>query len=732
MTVTAEYFATSVEHVLAELERIDLLVRHQVWCARQRRKADDGFQGLYISEADVDDLLDRPIGTPDRAALDPSLQGELQAAIDRLRQENTRLSRESAAKGVTLRLVELARLFDLSTMDVDALLVCLAPELDLRYQRLYAYLQDDVTKTQPSVDLVLNVLCPSFAAKLVARSCCTARSPLLKNHLVRFFDGPAHSKPTFLGQYLKVDERVINYLLGSDEIDQHLLPYLQRTTPQARLDDLLLPDDLKARLEALAPTEELNSSGLLLYLQGPYGAGKRTTAEALCGQWGLALLVVNSGRLLQVSHDDFEGTIRLIVREALLQQAALYLDGFGDLLTDDKRTWRETLVQELAEHHCIAFLAGEAPWDLVSGARGPTFLRVEFPPTTPEQRVGLWQSALDGDAPLGKDIDFSALANTFRLSGGQILDAAVKARHLARWRDPEGSVNPADIFQACRLLSNQRLSALAQKIAAHYTWNDIVLPPDRLQQLREVCNYVTYRGVVYQQWGFANKQALGKGLNVLLAGPSGTGKTMAAAIMAGELGLDLYKIDLSMVVSKFIGETEKNLSRVFSEAETSNAILFFDEADALFGKRTEVRDAHDRYANIEVSYLLQRMEEYDGVVMLATNMRKNMDDAFVRRMHFMLEFPMPGEAERRRIWQQVWPDDAPRSPDLDLDIVARRFELSGGNIRNAALAAAFLAADDGGPIAMTHLLRAIRREYQKMGKVVAENDFGDYDEAPIR
>ena len=238
--------------------------------------------------------------------------------------------------------------------------------------------------------------------------------------------------------------------------------------------------------------------------------------------------------------------------------------------------------------------------------------------------------------------------------------------------------------------------------------------------------------MVYQQWGFEGKQSLGKGLNVLLAGPSGTGKTMAAGIMAGELGLDLYKIDLSTVVSKFIGETEKNLSRVFAEAETSNAILFFDEADALFGKRTEVRDAHDRYANIEVSYLLQRMEEYDGVVLLATNMRKNMDEAFVRRMHFMLEFPMPSEDDRRRIWQQVWPDDAPRSEDLDLDAVACRFELSGGNIRNVALAAAFLAADDGGgPIAMTHLLRAIRREYQKMGKVVAEQEFGNHGEASL-
>jgi SpoVK/Ycf46/Vps4 family AAA+-type ATPase len=319
------------------------------------------------------------------------------------------------------------------------------------------------------------------------------------------------------------------------------------------------------------------------------------------------------------------------------------------------------------------------------------------------------------------------LTSKFRFSGGQIRDAAATAQNLARWRDPEKSgVTIEDLYTASRLQSNRKLAALAQKITPHYGWDDIVLPPDRLQQLREICNYVKYRALVYHQWGFDNKLAMGKGLNALFAGPSGTGKTMAADIIAGELGLDLYKIDLSRVVSKFIGETEKNLSRIFSEAETSNAILFFDEADALFGKRSEVRDSHDRYANIEISYLLQRMEEYDGVVILATNLRKNMDDAFVRRMHFTVDFPYPGGRERQMIWDRIWPDDIPRSPQLDLGFMAHRFELAGGNIRNIALAAAFLAADDGGVVAMPHLIHATRREYQKMGKVITDGEFGEY------
>jgi len=221
---------------------------------------------------------------------------------------------------------------------------------------------------------------------------------------------------------------------------------------------------------------------------------------------------------------------------------------------------------------------------------------------------------------------------------------------------------------------------------------------------------------------------LGKGLNVLFAGPSGTGKTMAAEIIANELDLDLYKIDLSAIVSKYIGETEKNLDRVFREGHTANAILFFDEADALFGKRSEVRDSHDRYANIEIAYLLQKMEEYDGVVILATNLRKNMDEAFARRMHFSVEFPIPEEPDRRRIWQGMFPTEAPLDKGVDLKFLANQFKFTGGNIKNIALGAAFLAAEQGCPITMENLIWSTKREYQKMGKLCTEGDFGQYFE----
>ena len=252
------------------------------------------------------------------------------------------------------------------------------------------------------------------------------------------------------------------------------------------------------------------------------------------------------------------------------------------------------------------------------------------------------------------------------------------------------------------------------------------MPADTLQHLHEMRAYVEHRHVVYERWGFERKLALGKGLMALFAGDSGTGKTMAADILAGALGLDLYKIDLSGVVSKYIGETEKNLSSIFQEAQSSNAILFFDEADALFGKRSEVKDAHDRYANIETAYLLQKMEEYEGVVILATNLKMNLDEAFMRRMHFVVDFPMPEEEDRRRIWATTIPPELPLAADVDLDFMAHQFKIAGANIRNIVLSAAFLAAADGQMVTMTHLIQATRREFQKIGRLVTPADFERY------
>jgi SpoVK/Ycf46/Vps4 family AAA+-type ATPase len=341
-------------------------------------------------------------------------------------------------------------------------------------------------------------------------------------------------------------------------------------------------------------------------------------------------------------------------------------------------------------------------------------------------RRRIWQRLL---ADRGVDVaseDLDALAGRFRLGPLQISDAVATAVASAGRRTGGALAEPvrAELFAAARGQSGHGLTRLARRIEPACAWDDLVLPPDSLAQLHDLCQRVALRERVLTEWGFQQALSRGRGTTALFTGPPGTGKTMAAEVIARDLALDLFAIDLSTVISKYIGETEKNLERVFSAAADADAILFFDEADALFGKRSEVRDSHDRYANIEISYLLQRMEQYEGLAILATNLRQHIDDAFTRRLQFVVDFPFPDEVRRRRIWDLSFPAAAPVDPDLDTEQLARAFRLSGGNIRNVALHAAYLAAAAGSAIGRPHILEAIRREHQKMGNVLSDSELG--------
>jgi SpoVK/Ycf46/Vps4 family AAA+-type ATPase len=279
-----------------------------------------------------------------------------------------------------------------------------------------------------------------------------------------------------------------------------------------------------------------------------------------------------------------------------------------------------------------------------------------------------------------------------------------------------GKLSYRDIAAAVRRQCGGELARMATRITPRADFSNLVAPAEVRNQLREICARVATRDTVAHEWAEDSVHARSTGVTALFVGPSGTGKTLSAEALANELGLDLYRIDLAGIVSKYIGETEKNLDRVFAAAAHANAVLFFDEADALFGKRSEVKDAHDRYANIEVAYLLQKMEQFDGLAILATNLKQNLDEAFARRLTFTVTFPFPEEAERRQLWETLWPPRAPRADDVDLNWFAHEYRLSGGNIRNAVLAAAHLAAADGRIVTRAHLLHATRREYQKPGK----------------
>jgi AAA+ superfamily predicted ATPase len=714
-------YASVANSTLAELmpalQRLDRLIEHAVAAAQVAYGPEtptDPYRGLYIVRAEVERLLARQPG----------------ASV--LWSERTEAEDPSTDPiGDESRLAWLRQVFDLSPFDVDVLLVALAPELDLRYERLYAYLQDDVSKKRPTIDLVLNLLCPSAADKLARRAHFAPDARLVRHSLLHLLPDPHQAQPPLLAHYVKLDEQIVRFLLGQDGLDARLASFCQIVQRTGPMDTLPLNAEVKQALSALVVRARETRQPLRFYFHGPRHAGTRQTAQALANEVGMRLLVTDLVRA-PATTPEFEQVLRVLFREAWFQDTVLFLEGVDALRVGDQAIRYQRLLDVLAEDGGIAILSGVEPW--VPSAHAPLgVLDVLFTIPGLAQRRTCWQTHLGTLGVSLDDDDLDGLASRFRLTPGQIAEATAVAYHQAHWRaaaqapealspHPPCPLSLRDLFSAGRAQSGHDLATLAHKIAPVYTWDDIVLPDDALDQLREVCQRVIHQHRVLGAWGFDRKLSQGKGVNVLFAGPSGTGKTMAAEIIANELGLDLYKIDLSGVVSKYIGETEKNLDRIFRAAENANAILFFDEADALFGKRSEVRDSHDRYANIEISYLLQKMEAYDGIAILATNLRQNLDDAFVRRLAFTVHFPFPDEASRRRVWAGIWPAETPLAEDVDLDYLARQFKLSGGNIKNIALAAAFLAAEDGGRVTMAHLLQATRREYQKLGKFLSDTE----------
>ena len=718
--------ASHVDGLLRLLRRLDARLEPAVRAMRAsgRNGAADSFRGLYIGDDDAAHLLAH---TPCASPLWP--QGEEPPSI------------HAESPGEVSRLSWLQRAFDLSPFDCDILLVALAPELDLRYERLYAYLQDDVARKRPSVDLALNLLCSSPVERLRRRAHFNPHAPLFRHELMRLHDDPRAAQPTLLSSSLKLDEQIIRLLVGQESLDARLAPFCRLVAPRERIEELPLRDELKAALPSLLLGARAAGRPLRLYFHGQKGVGKRRAAEALAARIGAPLLIVDLRQLIDAGA-DFPPTFRLALREAWFHDAVVYLEGFEVLHETANAARLEQLVETLCDDGGFVIISGARPW--VPVGRAPTgILSIEFDEPDYTMRRACWQAELAaaGITIEGRDLD--VLAGRFRLLPRQIGEAVSAAEGLVRWRaavaheatrashgGAEDRSSVRALFTAARMQSSQDLSSLALQIQPAYTWNDIVLPEDTLSQLLEICRRVAHQQKVFGEWGFAGKLSSGRGVNALFAGLSGTGKTMAAEVIANELELDLYKIDLSGIVSKYIGETEKNLDRIFRAAENANAILFFDEADALFGKRSEVRDAHDRYANIEVAYLLQKMEQFDGVAILATNLRGNLDDAFLRRLAFVIHFPFPDEEDRLRIWRNIWPDAVPLADEVDLDFFARQFKLSGGNVRNIALAATFLAAEDDCPVGMSHLFRATQREFQKLGKALSESElYGTYDEA---
>lgn len=664
----------------------------------------DPFLGLHIGIEDIKRLLGREPGKP-------TLSASLDAVLIEAKQDN--------------RFAWLIDTYSLTEFQAAVLLIALAPEFDLRYQRLFAYLQDDVTQKKPSVDLVLNLLSPDPETKAARRVEFSADGQLVKHRLLQL---EGDSQAPLLARTLRLDAQITRFLLGEPGLDSRLQTFCTLQSPTVSFETVTaLCDDTKLALCRLVSDAKEAQHPLRLYFHGKRGSGKRLDAKSLAAHLGQDLLCMDFTLSIQ-SPLPFGEILEVLLREAWFQDGLLYLHGVDTLWNGNRISDWFLLLDRLTQYPGVVVLAGEKLWT-ADGNRALGVLPIPFPLPDYALQRACWRRELDAAEISVPEAELDTLAERFRLTLSQTAEAVARATTLTRWREAQNPAEAAtlktgipELFAAARAQCGHELAQLARRIEPRYSWSDIVLPSEALDQLKEICARVAHHKRVLSDWGFARKLSLGKGVNALFAGPSGTGKTMAAEIIAYELGLDLYKINLSGVVSKYIGETEKNLDRVFAAAENANAILLFDEADALFGKRSEVRDSHDRYANLEISYLLQKMEEYEGLAILATNLRQNLDEAFVRRLAFAIHFPFPEQSSRLGIWAAIWPQEAPLADDVDLDFLSRQFKLSGGNIKNIALASAFLAAHDGEVVTMAHMLHATRREYQKMGKTLTETE----------
>jgi hypothetical protein len=591
-------------------------------------------------------------------------------------------------------LATLSGAFSLSVFESALLLLCAGVELDSRFAPLCVAAQGMPARPYPTFSLALAALPEAHWSALAPDA------PLRRWDLLEFVQGDE----ALTMAPLRIDERVLHFLAGVTCTDRQL---------RGMIELLGAPGDLAPVYQAAARRiadiwSATPRGGTLPVMQlcGRSFFELRGIASAASELVGLQTAAIRAADI-PLSAQERERLARLWEREAILSRSALLLETDDFDGTENKRaatTFIETMRGAL-------IVAGNEGMRL--GNRSLVRIDVERP--TIGERRALWERAL-GPAVQQVNGVLENILSQFDLDPGSFRSVCADVLSSRQAETPIGE----RLWDSCRVQARARLDALAQRIEPAATWEDIVLPEPQLRVLREIAIHVRHRSQVYHSWGFAERTSRGLGISALFAGPSGTGKTMAAEVLANELRLDLFRIDLSQVVSKYIGETEKNLRRVFDAAEKGGAILLFDEADALFGKRSEVKDSHDRYANIEVSYLLQRMEAYHGLAILTTNLSKALDAAFLRRLRFVVHFPSPEIAQRAEIWRRIFPGSTP-TENLDVNKLAR-LNVTGGNIRNIALGAAFLAAGAGEPVRMNHLLRAARNEYQKIEKPLTENE----------
>ncbi|MEU6985064.1 AAA family ATPase [Streptomyces sp. NPDC046324] len=692
-------------HLWERLARVELRVRDAVAARHATDPApDDPYRGQYLTPEGAERILRAPAAFFPGSAAAPA-DGPVAAPGSRLRR--------------------LAEDFGLLPLDEELLLVALAPDVDARFEPLYGYLNDDLTRRRPTIGLALELCGEPVAGP--GRFRFSTAAPLMRGGLLEITEP---DRP-LLSRTLRVPDRVAAHLLGDDAPDGRLAGLVDTGA------DAPGPyDETVLRVAAAAAP----GTGPV-HLRARGGDAGRVAVEALTAA-GRRPVVLDVGAL--TTDPEAARVPHLLATEARLYGGGIVVGPLEAL--EPERPERARWLRDL----CAASVGvplithGAKSWDPLWSRYSPVPFTVGPPATG--RRVAQWRQALTDaaataasadtataaqvEAPhpapvtLPDDDELDAAVASYRLDAEQVRKAAtVAVRTAVAQRRPVG---PQDLRAAVRAQNGAGLERLARRIDPAVGWDDLVLPPPTRRQLGELALRARHRDQVLGRWRMRPGGGRGRGVIALFAGESGTGKTMSAEVVAAELGMELYVVDLSTVVDKYVGETEKNLERIFVEASEVNGVLLFDEADAIFGKRSEVKDAHDRHANVESAYLLQRMESFDGIAILTTNLRANLDEAFTRRIDVIADFPMPDAPQRLALWDRCLGPEMPRGDDLDLPFCADRFELAGGSIRACAVTAAYLAAEAGRPLGMAQLVSAVLQEYRKLGRLVLESEFGPW------
>lgn len=612
----------------------------------------------------------------------------------------------TAKEGGFLALQYVRELWKLNELELFAFALALLPRYDIRFGQVFAFLEGSPKPCPPSLDLTLKLFHLAERAEQVPGYHAQRRS-LRQKAEYAFWDWKGG-----------LDGRACEFVLQNGETGLENVG--TKVYLPGSLGELPLREELAGELAQAVSGAGAGQETLYLCLKGCQGSGRTTLARRAAERLDAPAVVFDCTVSGGLRREEFFDALDTACRECLLVQGIPVLKEL-DTLLEEPETARQVLETAGRFSSVVFVLMGEKT-AAVELAEDRCWLEQAVPPLGRGESMELWRRELD-NLPLSEAVEPWELANKFTFTPAQIAGAAQNAQGMALMGR---KLNRAALNEAAYSQTAHKLGEHATLIYARHTWDQLVLGEEERQMLRRACDQVRYKHIVYDRWGFDQRLAYGKGVSMLFAGPPGTGKTMAAQVVANDLGIEMYKVDLSQVVSKYIGETEKNLNEVFNEAKKSNVILFFDETDAILGKRTEVKDSHDKNANLETAYLLQKMEEYDGITVMTTNYKENIDSAFFRRISYVIHFSFPDTGARKSIWKGIFPQKTPLDQGVDFEYLARQFELSGGSIKNIAVAAAFMAAAEGVPVSMGHIIRAVKYEMAKQGKIMRREDYGEY------